>query len=246
MTSSRAGRIDRLRRFGRSLTGATSAALVDNLVGHLDVAIEGLALAALALGGEAYGDGAVVAAASIAGEMEAVEHRGDSLRRSLVASLAECLTPPLDREDLFRLSRAIDDVLDNTRDFVREWHLYRPEGERRLASLLESASGGLEELRRAVVALQPDPDGASPHLLAAKQQAHQVRRRYESEVASLLAGGEVTVEVLKHRELLRRLDVVGIRLDEAVDILFDALVKRGAGLGPGSSGGRRPGAGGAS
>jgi hypothetical protein len=232
MTSSGSGRVNRLRRFGRSLTGASAAALVDNLAGHLDVAIEGVELAILAIGGE---DGPAEGSAPIAALMEAAEHRGDSMRRSLVSSLAECLTPPLDREDLFRLSRAIDDVLDNTRDFFREWRLYRPEHERRLASLLEAASGGLEELRHAVVAIQADPDAASPHLLAAKQQAHQVRRRYESEVASLLAGGEVTVEVLKHRELLRRLDVVGIRLDEAVDILFDALVKRGAGLGPAPS-----------
>jgi hypothetical protein len=227
MSSPRTGGVERLRRLGRSLTNASASALVDNLVDHLDVVIEGVDLATRALG--AAGGGV---AAPVAARMEAVEHRGDSLRRRLVSGLAECLTPPLDREDLFRLSRAIDDVLDNTRDFLREWQLYRPEHPRNLASLLESASAGLEELRGAVAAIRVDPDAASPHLLAAKQQAHQVRRRYESEVASLLAGGEVTVEVLKHRELLRRLDVVGIRLDEAVDILFDALVKRGAGLGP--------------
>ncbi len=232
MSLLRAGRIERLRRFGRSLTGASSAALVDNLIGHLDVVIEGVDLAIVAL----EGDGGPAGPGSVAAEMEAVEHRGDALRRSLVGSLAECLTPPLDREDLFRLSRAIDDVLDNTRDFVREWQLYRPAEDRHLASLLVAASAGLVELRGAVGALRSGYEGTSPHLLAAKQHAHQVRRHYESEVAALLGEEELTVEVLKHRELLRRLDVVGIRLDEAVDILFDALVKRGAGLGPAAPG----------
>ena len=40
-------------------------------------------------------------------------------------SLAGVLVTPVDREDLFRLSRSIDDVLDNLRDFVREWDLYK-------------------------------------------------------------------------------------------------------------------------
>jgi len=34
------------------------------------------------------------------------------------------------------------------------------------------------------------------------------------------------MEVLKSRELLRRLDVVGLRLNEAADVLSDAAVKR--------------------
>lgn len=34
-------------------------------------------------------------------------------------------TTPLDREDLFRFSRSIDDVLDNTRDCIREIHLWK-------------------------------------------------------------------------------------------------------------------------
>ena len=36
------------------------------------------------------------------------------------------------------------------------------------------------------------------------------------------------MEVLKCRELLRRLDVVGLRLNEAADRLSDAAVKRWA------------------
>ena len=37
------------------------------------------------------------------------------------------------------------------------------------------------------------------------------------------------MEVLKVREVLRRLDVVGLRIGEATDALSDAAVKRSAG-----------------
>ncbi len=220
MTAGRRGRVERLRGFARGMTGASSTALLAILASHLDAVREGLRLAGAAVSGH---EEAATAA------IEAVEHRGDELRQDLVTALADCLIPPLDREDVFRLSRAIDDVLDNTRDFAREWALYRPDGERNLALLLQVLGAGSEDLSLAVRAVAHDPDGATLHLLAAKQRANEVRRRFETEVAALLEG-EVTAEVLKHRELLRRLDVVGIRLGEAVDILFDALVKRGSGL----------------
>lgn len=48
-------------------------------------------------------------------------------------------------------------------------------------------------------------------------------------MTSLLADvleGDVTTGMLRRRELLRRLDVVGLRFGEAVDALADAAVKR--------------------
>jgi hypothetical protein len=44
-------------------------------------------------------------------------------------------------------------------------------------------------------------------------------------VASLFEQ-EVSTELLKRRELLRRLDVVGLRLGECADALSDAMLKR--------------------
>lgn len=222
MTATGRDRFERIRGLARGMTGASTTALLAILVSHLDTVREGVTVAGVTVRGSVEG-------AAATAEIEAVEHRGDALRQELVAALADCLVPPLDREDIFRLSRAIDDVLDNTRDFVREWILYRPASERHLGSLLDTLGAGLEDLSCAVRAIAPDPHRVAPHLLAAKQRANEVRRRFETEVAALLEG-EVTAEVLKHRELLRRLDVVGLRLGEAVDILFDALVKRGIGL----------------
>lgn len=54
-----------------------------------------------------------------------IEHEGDEVRSKVVHALAKAWTTPLDREDLFRFSRSIDDVLDNTRDFIREIHLWK-------------------------------------------------------------------------------------------------------------------------
>jgi hypothetical protein len=64
-------------------------------------------------------------------------------------------------------------------------------------------------------------DGAK----AAKKAGNKIRRLYERAVAELLQQ-ELSMEVLRQRELLRRLDIVALRLGEAADALADGALKR--------------------
>jgi predicted phosphate transport protein (TIGR00153 family) len=160
-------------------------------------------------------------------QISAIEQRGDALRGELVARLSGVLVEPIDREDLFRLSRSIDDVLDNLRDFVREWDLFKVEAADEFLSLLDATASGVGDLHRAVKTIARDPKETSQAAMLSKTSANEVRRLYHIELARLFSG-ELTMEVLKCRELLRRLDVVGLRLNEAADRLSDAAVKRWA------------------
>ncbi|HEY8803181.1 MAG TPA: DUF47 family protein, partial [Candidatus Dormibacteraeota bacterium] len=45
-------------------------------------------------------------------EIKDIEREGDAKRRILIDELAHTYATPFDREDLFALSRAIDDILD--------------------------------------------------------------------------------------------------------------------------------------
>jgi len=154
-----------------------------------------------------------------------IEHGGDVLRGELVMRLQGAVDSPLSREDLFRLSRSIDDVLDNLRDFVREWDLYQVAGAESFVDVIDAIAAGVDDLRLAVRTIAGGADDVSESALASKKSANEVRRLYDLEVAHLFSG-ELTMEVLKSRELLRRLDVVGLRLNEAADVLADAAVKR--------------------
>ena len=161
-------------------------------------------------------------------EIAEIEHRGDVLRGEFVGRLKRVLVAPIDREDLFRLSRSIDDVLDNLRDFVREWDLFDVSTKDPYAGLLDATAKALEDLRRAVRTIGRDPKKlTSRTALATKKSANEIRRLYDEELARLFQR-KLTMKVLKIRELLRRLDVVGLRLNEAADVLADAAVKRRA------------------
>ena len=207
-----------LARLVRNFSGASDQAFRAYLLGALDATLDGAMLVNRVVVGD-------IGAADANEAMRAIEHRGDEERQKLVAELRLALITPIDREDLFRLSRAIDDILDNLRDFVRQWTLFGQEGSPISAPVAALVSEGVLDLRAAVDVLVADPRSITARALRAKKTTNLIRRAFDQQVAALLVG-EVTTGMLRERELLRRLDVVGLRLGEAADALSDAAVKR--------------------
>ncbi|WP_433342739.1 DUF47 domain-containing protein [Micromonospora sp. CA-111912] len=204
--------------------------IVDDLAGRSHHRVVGILLRQLEQNQEAV-DLAVdvvtraVPSATGRARMGDIEHAGDDHRRQLVVELAASLTTPIDREDLFRLSRSIDDVLDNLRDFVRENDLFGAPTVDAAVPALIAVREGLALLRRALQQLVDHPTDVADLVLAVRKRAGVVRRVYQEAIGQLLAG-DVTSEMLRQRELLRRIDVVGLRLAECCDALADAMLKR--------------------
>src|SRR5690606_31060856 len=90
-------------------------------------------------------------------EMGEIEHAGDAEREKLAGMLRRMLATPLDREDLYRLSRSVDDILDLLRDFVREADLFGLGDLEFTAPLLEGVIAGLDELAVAVGKVVDEP-----------------------------------------------------------------------------------------
>jgi uncharacterized protein len=178
--------------------------------------------------------GADVASAAISGQMDSstarekigtIEHTGDAARGELIELLYSAFMTPIDREDLFRLSRSIDDILDNLRDFVREVDLLGVQDPLHFCGIIETVSEALERLREAVVHVLVDMASVPDTALAAKKSGNSIRQLYQVAIADVL-NDEFTSDTLKKRELLRRLDVVGLRIGEAADALADGAMKR--------------------
>lgn len=214
-----ARRSRRVGRWARNLTG--------DLAGSDDFAV------LLGAQVQAARDGVVAVLASTGGTpsggsgqtLSDIELRGDRARAAVVAELTRKLVTPIDREDLFRLSRSVDDVLDNVHDLGRELSLYRTSASGPVAELLDLVLDGLDTLQCAVESAMAGTPGAPSRVLDVKRAASRVRQGYQGALALLFAG-ELTMEVVKQREVLRRLDVIGLRLGEAADSLADGLIKR--------------------
>ncbi|MBI3741796.1 MAG: DUF47 family protein [Chloroflexi bacterium] len=160
--------------------------------------------------------------------LESLEKEADELRRVLIDELNRTFITPIDREDLFALSRTIDDVLDygyTTLDEMVTLGVKPNVYLQRLVGILREAA---EELYLGVIQLKDHPQVALDHAGRAKQLENRVESVYRSAIADLFKEPKTVediVAILKVRETYRHLSNAADRGDEAANIIGDIVVK---------------------
>jgi uncharacterized protein len=158
----------------------------------------------------------------------AKEKEADEARRILIDELNRTFVTPFDREDIFSLSRAIDDVLDYAYSTISEMEILKVKPTpfmQRIATVLRDAAS---ELLQAVDRLADHPRVASEHAQRAKALENKVEDIYREALADLFSGGEdikQVVKMLKCREVYRHLSNAADRGDEAANVIADIVVK---------------------
>jgi len=209
-------RLRRVRRLFRDLSGRTDHDVVRLVRRQLEAVLAGLELTLAVVRGE-------LPPAEARARMREIEHDGDQRRAELVVLLRSTIAAPMDREDLYRVSRSADDILDHLRDLVREFDLLGVRAEPLLGPPLAAVESGVHALHEAIGHLVDRPSDVGRAALLARKAS--VREECQHALASLLSG-DLDVDMLKRRELLLRVDAVGMRLGEAADALSDGAIKR--------------------
>ena len=165
----------------------------------------------------------------IAEKLSLKEKEADEVRRILIDELNRTFVTPFDREDIFALSRTIDDVVDYADTTVSEMSVLDVKPTpymQRIASLLKDAA---YEIRQAVVRLPTHPNVAIDHAQRAKALENRVESVYREAIADLFHGPEDVhhiVEMLKMREVYRHLSNAADRGDQAANVIADIVVKK--------------------
>ena len=116
------------------------------------------------------------------------EKEEDELRRILIDELNRTFVTPIDREDIFALSRAIDDILDYAYSTVDEMSIFGVGPNpflQRLVSVLREAA---DEIHLSVCVLKDRPNLASQHAARAKVLENQAESIYREAIADLFRG----------------------------------------------------------
>ena len=156
------------------------------------------------------------------------EKEADEARRILIDELNKTFITPFDREDIFSLSRTIDDVLDYAYSTVSEMEILKVEPTnfmQQMASILRDAA---YELLMAVDRLEDHPGVANDHAQRAKSLENRVEEVYRAALAELFGGAEDiqhVIKMLKSREVYRHLSNAADRGDEAANVIADIIVK---------------------
>ena len=165
----------------------------------------------------------------VAEQLSNKEKEADEVRRILIDELNRTFVTPYDREDIFTLSRTIDDVLDYANSTVSEMEILNVQPTvflQRIASLLKDAA---YEIHQAVLRLKNNPRVAIDHAQRAKALENRVEAVYREALADLFSGPENlehVVVMLKMREVYRHLSNAADRGDEAANVIADIVVKR--------------------
>jgi hypothetical protein len=167
-------------------------------------------------------------AKSLADELTAKEKEADESRRILIDELNRTFITPFDREDIFALSRAIDDILDYAYSTMTEIVILKVDTTKYMVQICTLLRDATFELLSAIDRLTDHPGVAQEHARRAKALENQVEAVYREALADLFTDVNdipTIVKVLKLREVYRHLSNAADRGDEAANVLADIVVK---------------------
>ena len=167
-------------------------------------------------------------AQSLADKLTAKEKEADEARRILIAELNRTFVTPFDREDIFALSRAIDDVLDYAYSTMTEIVILKVEPTNYMVRICSLLRDGAVELQAAIKCLQDHPSVATEHTQRAKALENRVEKTYREALADMFSGADTVkkiIKIMKMREVYRHLSNASDRGDEAANVLADIVVK---------------------
>jgi uncharacterized protein len=158
-------------------------------------------------------------------EIKELEHEGDRVTRELVDLLNRTFVTPFDRDDIYRLAGAVDDVCDHVDEAAGNIAGYgvdeiRPAAKQQAQVILRSA----EKLNEAVGRLDGFKD--------AGRQLHELRdledegdRLNRAAVSDLFSSTSDPMVVLRWKDIHEQLEEAVDACENAADVLEAILVK---------------------
>ena len=157
-------------------------------------------------------------------QVKKCEVEADDLRLMLIQELDKTFVTPLDREDIFNLSLAIDDVMDYANSTVYEMEIYGVVADGHVKEMVNILISAGREINQAINLLENQPKVAAVHALKAKAYENTMEGAYRLALSHLFRGDD-PVFMLKMREIYRHLSNAADRGDEAANIISSIVMK---------------------
>jgi len=158
-------------------------------------------------------------------DIRELETEGDRLTREVIDLLNRTFVTPLDRDDMYRLVTAIDDVcdyIDEAADNVDAYEVREvPVRARRQAEVIHRAASRLHD---AVGLLEGFRD-SQKHLVALRELEEEGDRLQREAVAELFRSGADPLTIIRWKDIHENLEDAVDACESAADVLEAILVK---------------------
>jgi uncharacterized protein Yka (UPF0111/DUF47 family) len=152
------------------------------------------------------------------------EHRADACKYRLVAAVREAFTTPMEPEDLFEVSRDLDEVLNGAKNTVREAMAIDIPVNGQLGKMADLVADGVGHLRAAIDAFGEDEEAANAAATAAVKSQRDLERAYRRAMTKLLETDDVRL-MFGRQELYRRVTKISDEILGVADRIMYATVK---------------------
>jgi len=162
--------------------------------------------------------------ARLSDQVHVIENRGDEALREMIEALQDTFVTPIDRQDLYTLSEAIDDMLDYLNNAARELKLFAIGATPEMVEMVTILSGAANDILDAVTRLPTDAQSAIKSARAAIHTEHLVEDVYRRTIAVLFDDPDLPT-ALKRREIYRHLSNSADRAEAIGRLIRKIVVK---------------------
>jgi uncharacterized protein len=155
------------------------------------------------------------------------EHEGDQVTHAIIRRLNTSFITPMDREDIYHLATALDDVLDAV-DAVSDLFLLHqieaplPQMKEQVDVLLRAA----EQTEQALALLpKMDRDRLEPYWIEINTLENEGDQLYRRAVAELFSGEHRAMDVLRWKEVIENLEEALDGLENVANTIESIVLK---------------------
>ena len=158
-------------------------------------------------------------------DVKELEHEGDRLTHELVDLLNRTFVTPFDRDDMYRLAGALDDICDHVDEAAGNILGYGVttirDNAHQQAVIIERAATKLSD---AVLKLEGFKD-SKRELIELRELEDEGDRLNREGIAQLFASGEDAVSIIRWKDIHEQLEGAVDACENAADVLESILVK---------------------
>lgn len=162
--------------------------------------------------------------AKLSDQIHDIENRGDINLRDMIDALQDTFVTPIDRQDLYGLTEAMDRMLDYLNNAARELTTFAIAATPEMAEMGRILSGATNSILNAVTALQKEPQKAVDGARSAIQAEHRMEEVYRRTIAVLFDDPDLPT-ALKRREIYRHLSNSADRAEAIGRLIRKIVVK---------------------
>lgn len=167
---------------------------------------------------------------AIANRLKPIETEADSVCQEFYEEIDRTFVTPIDREDLARLTKVLDNVVDGMEHTAAFASLFRftalTEPMREMVRITVAAAA---EIARAARQLRKfvDPDSVKGPTLAIHTLENEADAVYRAAIAALFSNGASPVELVRQKDMLFSLETGVDQCEDAMDVIRSVVVKNG-------------------